>query len=129
MMLRSALFTAALALAAPAPLWLHTADISLSIDAATGNILHLNTSAGLALSALGEALAGEHSAAPLASNVSVSPCAAPSGARAVCVSASWLVTGQLSNGSCCAPYALDVQQTFWAVEGLPGVPASIGWTT
>ncbi len=135
MALARALGLALLCRAAPAALlWVHTENISVAVDAASGAIAHVNTSVyeptagaarGVAWDVVGEALAGEGSARPVVLSASAAPCA-----RGVCARAAWRVRGQTSNGSCCADYDVDVEQTFWAAGGLAGpVPAAIGWET
>lgn len=125
--LAAAAFSLALAAAAASPpLLVTSADISVAIDAASGTIIQLNTSAGFTTAVTAGFAAGElNGVPPMPTNTSVAACG-----TSVCVSRSVLVTGQLSNGSCCTTYQVDVNEVFAPVApAIPGAaPSHIAWT-
>ena len=127
--MRRALALLALSLqrVAPTAVWVHSADLSASLDATTGALLTLNSSSGLALDARGsDFLLGDTAAAPAVLNASVARCG--TAGAGVCVSRWLRVVAQFSNGSCCAPYeVLAVATLAPAPAPGPGVPSSLLW--
>ena len=110
--------------------WVHSPDISASVDTATGLLASINTSSGFSTRALGafagSLLAGQD-LSPTISAVTVAPCTF-NGLPALCMSSTYQVLGEASNASCCQSYAVQVEQALWPLAGLPGpVPSALGW--
>lgn len=107
--------------------WVHSANLSASLDANSGMLFSLNTSSGLSLDARGsDILIGDTSATPTLLNVTVAQCG--SNDDGVCVS-KWLrVIAQRSNASCCQPYDVLVMMSLLPVQAqTPYLPSSLAW--
>ena len=121
------------ALARAQPLWVHSRDISVSLDASSFELLALNTSSGLALDVAGSAATlGDTAAAPLLLNASAAACGGGGGGGGggVCVTRWLRVLAQHSNASCCELYDVRAVTSFLPVEAAAAaqsLPSAIAW--
>jgi hypothetical protein len=112
-------------LAAPAALspnwaWVHTPSISAAVDLSSGQLAHVNSSAGYASDVAALSYLGEGGGQP--SQVGAANVSACEGGGAVCVVRQLTVVGQKSDGSCCVNYTVTATDTFAPALG------SIAWT-
>ena len=109
--------------------WVHSPpDLSLALDAASGALLALNTSAGLRLDLAGsDATLGDTTATPQVINASIAACGAEG--TGACVSRWLRVVAQRSNASCCDVYELRAVTRFLpTASAAPGrLPSSVEW--
>ena len=104
-------------------IWVHSPNISLSLDAASGQLRTLNASSlVLDISGSGTTL-GDTAALPTVLNVSVSPL--DGGVRV----SRWLrIVAQRSNASCCTSYDVLSVSTLESVPpAAKGLPSAISW--
>jgi hypothetical protein len=107
--------------------WIHSSNISLSLDSNTGEMVSLNTSSGLILDASGSmSFLGDTSSDPILLNVSINTCGTTN--EGVCVSRWLRVVAQHSNASCCESYDLLAVTSFFPYS-IPqtNLPSSISW--
>ena len=108
-------------------LWVHSANLSVSIDTVNGDIVSVNSTTatgGISWDAIGKFSLGEKGSSPAVLNISVAPC----GSGSVCIT-QWLsVVGQYSNATCCEEYVVACEQQISPVSGDVGSPSSLAWS-
>jgi len=110
------------------PVWVHSGNLSISLDSLTGDLLALNTSAGLILNAFGsKTTLGDTPSDPSVLNVTISPCGENN--QGICVEKWLTVIAQHSNASCCKLYeVLTVTSFIPRPSSANGLPSSVAWT-